>query len=59
MIYLFHFPMKSTSPVCIKTVIAERIGWLTRVIHYIESVINSFFKRTICFEVLRAFDVDI
>lgn len=59
MIYLFHFVMKSTSRVCIKTVIAERIGSLMRVIYYTESVINSFFKRRNCFEVLRAFDVDI
>lgn len=48
---LFHFVMKS-----IKTVIAERIGLLVRVIYYTESVINSFFKCRICFEV---FDIDI
>jgi len=51
--------MKSTSRVCIKTVIAERFGSLMRVIYYTESVINSIFKRRKCFEVLRAFDVDI
>lgn len=58
MIYLIHFVMNSTSRVCIK-IIAERIGLLMRVIYYTESVINSFFKRRNCFEVLRAIDVDI
>lgn len=56
MIYLFHFVMKSTSRVCIKTIIAKRIGLLLRVIYYTESVINSFFKCRICLEV---FDIDI
>lgn len=41
-----------TSRVCIKTVIAERIGSLLRVIYYTGSVINNFFKCTICLKCL-------